>query len=194
MLAMFLTRMESEDKRHIQRIYGRVSIALLLLTACRSQADATTVDGSSDASVPAPSVSAVADAAVALPPPRPSTIYGEWERRSPPYKGLRIALVEGESNARVTRSSTVDAAATNKAQLECQRSLWKPGDVIITGVTAGGGSVVVRDWGVTQGLCRHQETKARAAFIRADDDNLIVAVTRGKTTTNQEWSRVAALR
>jgi hypothetical protein len=190
MLAMFLTRMESEDKRHIQRICGRVFISLVVLTACRSQADATNADASVEASVPAVSASAVIDAAVALPPPRPSTIYGEWERQSEPYKGMRVAFREGESNALVTRSSTVDATAKNKAQLECQRSLWKPGDVLVSEMTVAGGTIVVRDWGLTSGVCRHQDTKARAVFIFEEEDHLLLTVTRGKTPVTQEWSRV----
>jgi hypothetical protein len=195
--------MESEDKRHIQRKCGRVSIFLvwlLALSACRSQADRTGPAPSGPSAIPAATVGATVDAVdagrdaagettVVVPAPRPCLICGEWERQSEPYKGMRITIREGAASGVVTRSSTVDAGAKNKAQLECQRSLWKPGDVLLT-MNDAGTAIVVRDWGLTGGVCRHQDSKAEAAFIFADPDVLALTVTRGKTRVVQEWTRV----
>ena len=51
-------------------------------------------------------------------------------------------------------------------------------------------SAVELDWGLTDGVCRHQDTKAQADFIFADPDVLALTVTRGKTRVVQEWTRV----
>jgi hypothetical protein len=182
--------MESEDKRHIQRICGRVSLALVVLTACRSQADGSAVDADVEAAIPIASTRAPIDAAAAVPAARPSTVYGEWERQSEPYKGMRFVLRPRETKAIVTRSSSVDADANNKAELECQRSLWKRGDVLISDFGGQRGMIVVRDWGLTAGVCRHQDTKAQADFIFADPDVLVLTVTRGNKRVAQEWTRV----
>ena len=185
--------MESEDKRHIQRIYGRVSISLVglaSLTACRSQADPRVMDASAP---PPPSAvpSAVPSVAPSTTPSAANTVVSdEWERRSEPYVGMRVALRPTERKVVVTRSSIVDSAGKNKAQLECQRSLWKPGEVLVTDYDGVRGTIIVRDWGLSGGVCRHQDTKASATFIYEERDNLIVSVTRGKSMVNQEWSRV----
>lgn len=104
---------------------------------------------------------------------------------------MRVMLRPDEGTAVVTRSSTVDAGARNKAQLECQRSLWKPGDVMVTGFDGASGTMIVRDWGLTQGVCRRRDTKVRADFIRPDPDVLALSVWRGNTPVVQEWTRVA---
>ena len=82
--------------------------------------------------------------------------------------------------------------AVAKQQLECQRSLWKPGDELVTGFRAanGGGfeaTILERDWGFT-GTCRHADSRAPAHLI-ADDGALMIRVKRGKTVT-QQWSPV----
>jgi hypothetical protein len=103
---------------------------------------------------------------------------------------MRVELRSTERKVVVTRSSTVDATAKNKAQLECQRSLWKPGDVLVTDFDGVKGTIIVRDWGLTGGVCRHQDTKADADFIGEEKDLLLVMVKRGKTPVAQSWSRV----
>ena len=90
----------------------------------------------------------------------------------------------------VTRSSTVDPAAKNKAQLECQRSLWKPGDVLVSDFSGAKGTIIVRDWGLTQGVCRHHDTKAEADFVNPEADLLALTVWRGNEPIVQEWTRV----
>lgn len=102
---------------------------------------------------------------------------------------MRIEIREGSSKGVVTRSSTVAPDAKNKAQLECQRSLWKPGDVLLT-LDGAKGSIIVRDWGLVGGVCRHQDTKASVVLIGEDEDDVIFSVTRGKTTVKQDWARV----
>jgi len=157
--------MDGDDKRLEHVNYARV-LGLLALIACKTQAIDT------DAAAPPPPV---VDARVEAPPPKP-TIFAEWERRSDPYKGMRIRVAEDEV-ALVTRSSVGNA---------CQQSLWKPGDTVLSG-----GLIIVRDWGVVQGKCEHRDTKAPAKLSLSEDGaTLTIAVTRAGKTTNQEWSRV----
>jgi hypothetical protein len=146
------------------------------LDACKTQAtpDASAVD------VPAPQ--AVIDAALPGPPvarPSPPTVFGEWERRGDPYKGMRIGI-----RAEAPDAATVTGSATGNA---CQQSLWKPGDVLYRA-----GKIVVRDWGVVQGRCEHRDTTAPAKLTVSDDGaTLSIAVTRAGKTVVQEWSRVS---
>lgn len=168
------------------------SMALLVLDACKTQADGPTIDASVATPVPPPAATA------ALPPP-PRTIEGEWERQSEPYEGLRIGFRgETPSSAIVTQPSTVPSAEPNalrRAQLGCQKSLWRPGDVLVSDLRPSGeraweGTIVVRDWGLTSGVCRHQDAKATARITLSGDDSLALSVTRGKTTVTQQWVRV----
>jgi hypothetical protein len=125
-------------------------------------------------------------------------LVGEWERQTEPYKGMRIKIssepAAAAESAIVTRASLVPEGRTGaqRAQLECQRSLWKSGDALVTGIrrAAGGyeGTIVIRDWGFS-GQCRHADSRASARMTVDGDDRLVVAVTRGKTVT-QEWTRV----
>jgi hypothetical protein len=207
MLGKFLPRMESEDKRHNQRIYGRVRLVfvarllgMLVLTACRSQAgerplDAAavvTVDAAVASPVPEAAAPAVVDPLLALPPPRLCNLCGEWERQDEPYVGMRMEIRAGATQGIVTRSSTVPPGAKNKAQLECQRSLWKPGDVLVTDLDHGKGTIIVRDWGLTGGVCRHRDRKATADFIFGDENNLVLGVDVGRSgaVVTQAWYRV----
>ena len=187
--------MDGGDKRHIRSIYGRVSIVrvlLLALVACKTQAsDAPALEAPPDA--------LVVDAAPPAPRALEPTLEGEWERSTEPYKGLRIR-VRGDDPAvaTVSRSSVVgtERNPVRRAHLECQRSLWKPGDALVTGihpVQGGGGgewegTILVRDWGFS-GTCRHKDTRAPARITRKADGDLAIAVTRGKTIV-QEWKRV----
>ena len=103
---------------------------------------------------------------------------------------MRIAL--RADNAVVTRAPPVtDAriAGQPRAQLECQRSLWRVGEELITGIHAGDGTILVRDWGLTAGTCRHADSHAPAR-LAVIDGALTIDVTRGKTTVSQRWTRV----
>ena len=97
-------------------------------------------------------------------------------------------------SAKVTRPSLTGEGQDpmRRAQLECQRSLWKPGDALITEIRSvdGGweGTMLVRDWGFT-GKCRHRDARAPARITRRSDRELTIAVTRGKTVL-QEWRLV----
>ncbi len=175
-------------------------MVLVVLDACKTQADGTPLDASAKAPSVAPSASASATAA--LPPAPHDPLAGEWERQSEPYKGMRVSI-RGEmpSSAVVTQPSSLgtgagaESNALRRAQLECQRSLWKPGEVLVSGLHASGeraweGTIVVRDWGLTAGTCRHADSRAPARITIAGKDELAIAVTRGKTVT-QIWRRVA---
>jgi hypothetical protein len=137
-------------------------------------------------------------------PPR-NPIFGEWERRTEPYKGMRIAFrADAPTEARVTAAPPVTQErlsnearsapmAVAKARLECQRSLWKPGDELIAGVRDAGtgafdATIVVRDWGFT-GTCRHADSRAPAHLVVSPDGDLTIEVTRGKTVVAQQWTR-----
>ncbi len=154
-----------------------VVVLLVVLVGCRSARDEADAGGVVDAS---------ADALVAAPveaaAPPPATTAGEWERDTPPYEGLRIA-VDSSGVAKVTRASVVDDP--KHRELACQASLWKPGDVYLES-----GTVVVRDWGLVAGRCEHRDTRAPATLALGDaGDTLVIAVKRGKTAL-QTWSRV----
>lgn len=171
------------------------SMGLLGLDACKTQAEGAAVDASLPLPVPP---SSPAPATAALRPPA-SPLEGEWERQSEPYEGLRVSIRgEPPSSAIVTQPSSRasgDANALRRAQRECQRGLWKPGDVLVSGLRPSGegaweGTIVVRDWGLTAGTCRHADARAPARLTRVGDDELAIAVTRGKTVT-QRWKRVS---
>jgi hypothetical protein len=134
-----------------------------------------------------------------------SPIIGEWERLTEPYKGTRAAI---RSDGHTTRMVvTAPPAVTEerlalqarsapgalaKAQLECQRSLWKAGDELIAEIRPDGehafaATILVRDWGFT-GTCRHADSRARAGLSVSSAGELSIAVSRGKTVT-QQWRR-----
>lgn len=174
-------------------------MALVVLDACKTQADGTALDASATAPSVPPSASASATAA--LPPAPHHPLAGEWERQSEPYKGMRVSI-RGEmpSSAVVTQPSSpgtgagAESNAVRRAQLACQRSLWKPGEVLLSGLRPSGdrtweGTIVVRDWGLA-GQCRHADSRAPARITIEGVDELAIAVTRGKTVT-QIWRRVA---
>jgi hypothetical protein len=118
---------------------------------------------------------------------------------------MRIAIRAGSPmHAVVTASSPVTQErlssqarstpiATAKAQLECQRSLWRPGEDLITDARTASDSaleatILVRDWGFT-GTCRHADSHAPARLVVSSEGDLTIEVTRGKTVT-QRWARV----
>jgi len=123
------------------------------------------------------------DAAAAL---APLTIFGEWQRDTEPYRGMRIEIrAEAPGVATVTRPSVVDDRDPRKRELACQESLWKKGDVYVSD-----GTIVVRDWGLVGGVCRHQDTRAPAQLTLGEHGlSLLIAVKRGKTVV-QTWTRV----
>jgi hypothetical protein len=135
----------------------------------------------------------------------PNPIIGEWERRTEPYLGMRIAIRSGAPTAavltasppvtqeRISLQARSTPTAVARAQLECQRSLWKPGEELITGVRAVGegvfeATILVRDWGFT-GTCLHSDSRAPARLVVSPEGQLTIDVTRGKTVT-QHWVRV----
>lgn len=145
------------------------------------------------------------DAAVEEDAAPPEPILGEWERRTEPYEGMRIAIRSGTPmRAVVTMAPPVTPerlasyargtpAAVAKAQLECQRSVWRTGEELVTGIRPAGdaafeASILVRDWGYT-GTCRHADSHAPARLSVSAEGELSIAVTRGKTVV-QRWSRV----
>lgn len=174
-------------------LFATASMALLGLDACKTQADATTLDSA----LPAASAPPAPPSASAAPRPPAHPLQGEWERQSEPYRGMRVSIRgDSPSSAIVTQPSTVgaDANALRRAQLECQRSLWKTGEVLVSGLRPSGeraweGSIIVRDWGLTSGVCRHQDANAPIRITLSGDDALAFSVTRGKTVT-QTWKRV----
>ena len=109
---------------------------------------------------------------------------------------MRIEIREGDDKAVVTRSvPVVPTNPVRKAQLECQASLWKPGDVLASKLHDENdhlvGSITVRDWGVVGGACKHQDSHEGATFsLPPGKDTLAVAVRRGKSITVQDWTRV----
>ena len=136
----------------------------------------------------------------------PNPIFGEWERATEPYKGMRVAIrADAPAHAVVTAPPPVTQeriaaqvrstpAAVAKAQLECQRSLWKPGEELVTGIAPAGvgafdATILVRDWGFT-GACRHADPHAPARLVVAVDGELTIDVTRGTTTVAQHWDRI----
>lgn len=115
-------------------------------------------------------------------------MFGEWERATEPYQGMRIAI-HGETGV-VTRAPPAQPrSGLSKAQLECQRSLWHAGEELITGLHEADGKILVRDWGVAAGTCRHADSHA-PAHLAVGDGALNIDVTRGKTTVTQRWIRV----
>ncbi len=101
----------------------------------------------------------------------------------------------------------ISADAGTKAQLECQAKLWKVGETVIdmrppakalaagawsTGDHPRNATILVRDWGLTGGVCRHADSRAPAELSLSDDGKeLVIKVTRGKTVATQAWSRVS---
>jgi hypothetical protein len=135
----------------------------------------------------------LAPSASVAPPPAPSvaravpTIDGEWERATEPYQGMRIAI--RDDRGVVTRAPPAEPrSGLSKAQLECQRSLWRAGEDLITGLHDADGKILVRDWGYTAGTCRHADSHA-PAHLAIVDGALDIDVTRGKTTVTQRWNR-----
>ena len=135
----------------------------------------------------------------------PDPILGAWERRTEPYKGMRVSITGGAAlraivtapppvtDERLASQARSVPAAVAKKQLACQQSLWKPGDELVTGFrpASDGGydaTILVRDWGFT-GTCRHADSRAPARLVVSATGELTIAVTRGKTVT-QRWVRV----
>lgn len=177
--------------------------AALSCTTSRQATDADAGQRAADAALDA--------GAVATPPHEgaaedaaPAPIIGEWERRTEPYVGMRVAIRDLSpmravvtapppvTEERLTARARGVPAAVAKAQLECQRSLWKPGEELVTGMRPSRdgfeATILVRDWGFT-GACRHADSRAPAHLAVSPDGELTIAVTRGKTVT-QRWSRV----
>jgi hypothetical protein len=80
-------------------------------------------------------------------------------------------------------------------QLECQRSLWRSGERYLEDIRSaeGGhaGTVVVRDWGLTNGVCRQADSHARARLELVGEEGLMISVERpGVPAKKQEWKRV----
>jgi hypothetical protein len=133
-------------------------------------------------------------------------LAGEWERRTEPYGGMRVTFRRDEramqaivvspppvTEARLAAHGRSTPRAAAKAQLECQRSLWKPGEELIAGVRPAGqasyeATILVRDWGFT-GTCRHADSRASAHLSITAAGELNVTVVRGKAVT-QQWVRV----
>jgi hypothetical protein len=177
--------------------------ALLAASACtpsRGSDDAGSASPAEASAGAAPIVAAALDSGA---PPDP--IVGEWERQTEPYKNMRMRVaIRPDMRAVVTASPPVTQeriaqsrstpAAIAKVQLECQRSLWKPGEDLLTnGRAVGDGvfeaTILVRDWGFT-GTCRHADSHAPARLTIAADRTLSIEVTRNKTTVTQRWTRV----
>jgi hypothetical protein len=96
---------------------------------------------------------------------------------------------------RISFQARSTPVAVAKAQLECQRSLWKPGEALITGARAVDASafeatILVRDWGFT-GTCRHADSHAPARLVVSPEGELTIEVTRGKAVVTQHWTRVS---
>lgn len=119
--------------------------AALSCTTSRQATDADAGQRAADAALDA--------GAVATPPHEgaaedaaPAPIIGEWERRTEPYVGMRVAIRDLSpmravvtapppvTEERLTARARGVPAAVAKAQLECQRSLWKPGEELVTGM------------------------------------------------------------
>jgi hypothetical protein len=131
---------------------------------------------------------------------------GEWERATEPYKGMRVAI-RGDAPAhavvtapppvtqeRIAAQARSTPAAIAMKQLECQRSLWKPGEELVTGIAAASGGTfdatfLVRDWGFT-GTCRHADSLAPAHLVVSAEGDLTIEVTRGRTAVTQRWNRI----
>lgn len=130
-----------------------------------------------------------------------NSLVGEWERKTEPYAGMRIVIRAGAPmRAVVTLGPPVTSEritpALTRAHLECQKSLWKNDEELVSAIVPAkeGGfdaTILVRDWGFT-GVCRHADSRAPAhlAVNPGMGDELTIAVTRGKVST-QRWARVA---
>jgi hypothetical protein len=95
---------------------------------------------------------------------------------------------------RIAAQARSTPAPIAKTQLECQRSLWKPGEEFVTGIAAAGvgvfdATILVRDWGFI-GACRHADSHAQARLVVAAEGELTIEVTRGKAAVAQRWNRV----
>jgi hypothetical protein len=95
---------------------------------------------------------------------------------------------------RIAAQGRLTPAAIAKTQLECQRSLWKPGEELVTGIAAAAvgafdARILVRDWGFT-GACRHVDSHAPARLVVSAEGDLTIEVTRGKTAATQRWNRI----
>ena len=173
-----------------------IAILSLSLGCTRSRA-VDPPDAADDAATPDAIAAAPSGSASAAPAPDP--ILGEWERKTEPYAGMRIAIRAGTPlRAVVTLAPPVTAAritpALPRVQLECQKSLWKDGEELVSAIVPAkeGGftaTILVRDWGFT-GTCRHADSHAPARLsVDPKTDELEIAVTRGKVAT-QRWVRV----
>jgi hypothetical protein len=127
----------------------------------------------------------VVDPVAALPPPSAATppvdpMLGEWERKTEPYAGMRIEIRDGKGVVTAAPAGTDD-------KTKCQRSLWKIGEEMLSGIHGRDATILVRDWGLVGGQCIHKDSRAAAEI--AIDGDMTISVTRGKTVT-QRWSRV----
>src|SRR5262249_35844644 len=163
----------------------------LLSSSCTTRARSSEDAGDAAAAPATPAPAPPPDSA----PPNP--IFGEWERATEPYKGMRLAIREDApthavvtapppvTQERIAAQAPSTPAAIAKTQLECQRSLWKPGEEFVTGIAAAGvgafdATILVRDWGFT-GVCRHADSHAPARLVVSAEGELTIEVTRGRT-------------
>jgi hypothetical protein len=182
-------------------------VACLISSSCTTRARSSDDAGEAAAAI-AESVSAMATPAPASTPDSapPNSIVGEWERATEPYKGMRVVIrADAPAHAVVTAPPPVTQdriaaqarstpATIARTQLECQRSLWKPGEELVTaiapaGVDAFDATILVRDWGVA-GACRHADSHAPAHLVVSAGGELTIDVTRGKSAVTQHWNRV----
>lgn len=166
------------------------AFALLVLAACRGSASAER-DGSPAAGAARASTTPdVPDAmaATASPDAAPAVPVGDWERVTEPYKGMVIRIVA--SGDVLEGTVLTPSRLSTTPQLACQASLWRRGEPYLK-LQEDKGSIVVRDWGLTAGVCRHADTKAKVE-ARLESGELVLAVTRGGASggpTAQRWRR-----
>lgn len=184
---------------------GRARVVLLFacVVACRGSAtterDAAPAPASASASsaraTPDPP-DATPDPPDATPPPVDSgvagtTLLGDWERVTEPYKGMVIRIAASHDVLEGTVLTPSRLAST--PALACQASLWKAGEhyLKVQEMRASArGSIVVRDWGFTGGVCRHADAKGRVE-ARLEEGELVLDVTRGGAgpPVAQRWRR-----
>lgn len=164
-------------------------LAAFVLVACKGS---TTTEAS-----PAPPPPSSVPARTAPEPPDAASVatatpIGDWERVTEPYKGMVIRI---RASGDVLEGAVLTPSPrTETPQLACQASLWKAGEHYLR-LQENKGSIVVRDWGLTAGVCRHADAKGNAS-ARLESEELVLEVTRGagggaKTPVAQRWRRRA---
>ena len=165
-------------------------VLALLLAACKSSAK------SEPDAAPAPSAPSAPSGKASAPPetpsaaPAPATLAGDWERVTEPYGGLVIRI--GASGDVLEGTVLTPSRRMETPALACQASLWRAGEHYLK-LRENQGTIVVRDWGLTAGVCRHADAKAKVE-ARLDAANLVLAVTRNgaKAPVEQRWKRSTA--